>query len=308
MTPADIPAQALHEHLVRQGVWLDVGSWRFHVRSSETAITQALHQLYADYPLQLSDPGFADFHVVVRRPAGLRRLVQPQVVFEYNDDQPFQPFPAEQAVPMLEWGMNWCVSSTTAHMLILHAAVLERGGRALVMPAPPGHGKSTLTAGLVVRGWRLLSDELAMIDLDAGALHPFTRPVSLKNRSIEVIRAFAPEHLVSAPVRDTIKGDIAYLRAPRASVQRAGEPAGPGWLVFPRYRADAVAARFEPVPKAQAFREVAAQAFNYHVLGRQGFEAAAKLIDGCDCRSFEYARLDEAVDAFAAMADLDAGD
>jgi predicted ATPase len=30
----------------------------------------------------------------------------------------------------------------------------------VILPAPPGSGKSTLCAALVTRGWRLLSDEL----------------------------------------------------------------------------------------------------------------------------------------------------
>jgi hypothetical protein len=42
--------------------------------------------------------------------------------------------------------------------------VLERGGRALLLPAPSGSGKSTLCAGLAFNGWRLLSDELALLD------------------------------------------------------------------------------------------------------------------------------------------------
>jgi predicted ATPase len=33
--------------------------------------------------------------------------------------------------------------------------VVERDGHALILPAMPGSGKSTLTAALVQRGWRL---------------------------------------------------------------------------------------------------------------------------------------------------------
>ena len=52
--------------------------------------------------------------------------------------------------------------------LIIHAAVVEKNGLAAILPAPPGSGKGTLTAGSVLSGWRLLSDELTLIDRLSG--------------------------------------------------------------------------------------------------------------------------------------------
>ena len=277
-----------------------MAAWVFHVRSDDARVASGIQQLYRDYEIEVDDPGFADFHIRVRRPRTWRRWLTPQVVFEVEGERPFHPFPAAQAMPMLEWGMNWCVSNFTNHLLVLHSAVLERNGRAVLMPAPPTHGKSTLCAGLVARGWRLLSDELALIDLDTGVLHPFTRPISLKNQSIDVVRAFAPEATITEPVRDTVKGDIAYFRPPGESVARSGEPATPGYVVFPRYRKGA-AARFTPLEKSEAFRQLAEQAFNYYVLGRHAFEAVAGLIDRSDCFNFEYEGLDSGVAAFEAL-------
>jgi HprK-related kinase A len=297
---SDLPVDTFRRQLGAQGIWLPVSSWVFHLRSDDARVAHGLQLLYGDYAVALDDPGFADFHVQVRRARGLRRWMTAQVVFEVDGDQPFHPFPASQAMPMLEWGMNWCVSNFTNHLLVLHSAVLEREGRAVLLPAPPGHGKSTLCAALAARGWRLLSDELALVDLHTGLLHPFPRPISLKNRSIDVISAFAPGAVLSAPVRDTVKGDIAYVRPPPESVRRSEEPATPGWLVFPRYRPGSTA-RFLPLHKADAFKQLAEQAFNYYVLGRLAFETVAGLIDRCDCFSFEYETLESGVAAFEAL-------
>jgi predicted ATPase len=46
---------------------------------------------------------------------------------------------------------------------MLHAAVVEKNGKALILPALPGSGKSTLSAALAMNGWRFLSDEFTMI-------------------------------------------------------------------------------------------------------------------------------------------------
>ena len=149
----------------------------------------ALH--YASHPIESLD-GFADFHVRIARPKNIRRWLQPQVVFQLDDEAPFAPLPFAQAFPMLEWGLNWCVANLCHQYLTIHAAVVEKSGRALILPAPPGSGKSTLCAGLVNRGWRLLSDELTLIERETGLIVPLPRPISLKNNSIRVIKSFAP--------------------------------------------------------------------------------------------------------------------
>ena len=201
--------------------------------------------------------------------------------------------------------MNWCISAHAHQFLILHAAVLERGGVALIMPAPPGSGKSTLCAALALSGWRLLSDELALIDPGSGRVWPLCRPVSLKNRSIEVIRHFAPEAVFGPVAEGTAKGSVAHLRVRDADVERMDEPARPGWVVFPRYRPGAATA-LEPRPRASTVVELARNAFNMPVLAERGFHALADLVTDSHCHDFCYSRLNEAVACFDALADAGA--
>jgi HprK-related kinase A len=171
----------------------------------------------------------------------------------------------------------------------------------VLLPAPPGSGKSTLCAALVTRGWRLLSDEMTLVRLDDGAVLPLPRPVSLKNESIGVIRAYAPDAVLSTPVANTNKGTIAHLKAPGASIARAGDPARPAFIVFPRYEAQAPTS-LVPLPKARAFMGVAENAFNYQVLGQRGFTALGALIDATTAFEFRYSRLDDAVQLFERLA------
>jgi hypothetical protein len=204
---------------------------------------------------------------------------------------------------MLEWGLNWCVSAHCHQYLVIHAAVIARGGLAVVLPAPSGSGKSTLCAGLVYGGgWRLLSDELALVDPASGEVTPLARPVSLKNASIDVIRRFAPQAALSPVVHDTQKGSVAHLQAPADSVRRAAEPARPRWVVLPRYEAGAKAV-LAPLPRGQAFMQLADSAFNYDLHGAEGFRVLADLVEGCGCYEFTYADLEDAVRIFDALAE-----
>jgi len=285
--------------LRRQGINLRIGPFVVRVKSSIPDVIEGIRLLYADYP-QERNSTFADFHVRLAPPGSPRRWFRPQVLFFFDGSVPFKPLPLNQAFPLFEWGLNWCVAKHVNQYLILHAGVVEKGGHAVIMAAQPGFGKSTLCAGLVARGWRLLSDELAMVSLEDGRLIPLPRPVSLKNDSIDVIRNFAPEMTIGRESADTTKGTVAHMKAPRNSIARANEHANPAWVICPKYEKGAQT-HLEPRSKAQTFMHVIKNAFNYSVLGIRGFQAATALIDACDCYNFTYSSLDEAISIFDAL-------
>jgi len=297
---AGLTRAELARRLRQEGLVLRTGPFATRIRSDIPALAEGLVRLYADYQVEAS-ADFADFQLNLMRSRGWRRWFRPQARFDFDGFAPFTPLPQEQALAMFEWVMNWCVSNHAHGYLIVHAAVVEKNGGAIILPAPPGSGKSTLCAALVMRGWRLLSDELALVRRSDGLLAPLARPVSLKNASLDVIRAFAPDARFGPQVHGTAKGTVGHLVAPAASVARAAEPARALRVVFPRYEAGA-ATSMEPVAKARTFMRLADNAFNYALLGRDGFEVLGRLVDGCEGSDFTYSSLDEAVALFDALA------
>lgn len=295
-TAPDEICTALKKDGAGGGLHLRMGPYVARIRTPLPAVGEAVLALYRHHAL--ADPsGFVDFDVAVRRPSTLRSAWRPQVAFEFEGEQPFNPLPGDQGFPMLEWGLNWCVYGQCHQHLTLHAAVLERNGRALLLPAPSGSGKSTLCAALAFSGWRLLSDELALIEPAAGELLPLPRPVSLKNASIDVIRRFAPQVEFGSVVEETVKGIVAHFAPPAAAVQASEQRAAPGWVVFPRYVAGAPA-RLAPIERARSFMRLVENAFNYDIFGAEGFELLASVVDRSRCHEFEYGDLGEAVALF----------
>ncbi len=292
MNVGELSPESLAQRLTRDGVALRTGPFVSHVTTSLPELAAPFRFLYADFPLDES--GIADFHVRLAPSSPLRRWWRPKVDFLFDGARAFQPFPRRLALPLLEWGLNWCVYHHANQFLIVHAAVAERDGRAIVLPGRPGAGKSTLCAALVSGGWRLLSDEFALLRPADGALVALPRPLSLKDRSIEVIRRLAPQAALGPACADTRKGTVVHMKPPADSVRRAGEPATPAWLVFPTYDA-AAETRLEPLAKARAFFRLADNAFNYHVLGATGFEAVSRLIDGCPCYDLAYSSIEDAL-------------
>ncbi len=269
------------------------------IRSDIDQVAEGIRTLYADFPLADEDT-FCDFPVEVSYAGGLRRYLRPQVIFRFEGMQPFKPLPGSQAIAMLEWGLNWVFTNHAQHYLIIHAAVLEREGAGLIMAAPPGSGKSTLCAGLALRGWRLLSDELAMIGLEDGLLTPLPRPISLKNSSIDLVTGL-PGHPVIGPVaHDTAKGDVAHMKPPRDSVEAALVRVKPRWVLFPKYEAGS-SCSIDRMGKAATFMGLLNNAFNYPRLGQTGFESMSRLVDECDGYTARYGSLDQIVPALESL-------
>lgn len=280
------------------GLSLQVGEYVVRVSSTLPSVAAGLGLLYADFDLA---PGaFADFPIEIAPRRALRRKFAPEAVFLFDGARPFLPLPRPQAYAFFEWALNWCVANHVLDRLVLHAAVVERGGRALVLAGAPGSGKSTLCAALVVRGWRLLSDEFGLAKPGGASLTPLPRPVSLKNASIELIRARAPEVALSPPVMDTHKGVISHMRPPTSDVERMAEPATAQWLLFPRFEQGAKL-RLAERQDVSTFAGLVENAFNYSVLGETGFRTAAALVHAARGYDLTFGDLD---DACAAVEDL----
>lgn len=292
----------LRKQLAGDGIWLRTGPFSLRLQSKLPHVAEGLFELYGQFEVRDTQNAFADFHVEINSPGLLRRWFRPQVNFSFDGNLPFKPLPLDQAYPLLEWGLNWCVTMHAHQYLIIHAGVVEKNGLAAILPAPPGSGKSTLTAGLVLSGWRLLSDELTLIDRKTGLIHPLPRPISLKNASIPIIRDFNSQAFINRASHDTAKGTVAHMRPPRESVRRQHEPARPGWVIFPKWRADAPA-ELTPRSRAETFIYLAQNAFNYSHLGVDGFRVGTQLIEQTDCYDFEYGQLDQAVITFNQLAD-----
>ena len=283
---------ALSRQLVADGLRLDLGLVRLSIRSDEPSLAGQLAEVYGQFTPS-HDTDWCDMHVSLLRATGLRRWLQPQVRFIADSRMEFDPFPADHALPLLEWGVNWLIGRRMNDVLLLHAGTLERNGRALVMPALPGSGKSTLSAALSLRGWRLLSDEFGAYDPQAGAFRAVLKPVALKNQSIDVIRHFQPQAELGPSFLKTRKGTVAHLAPSLDAVLRRHQTALPGMLVLPRWQAGSNTV-LEPVPPQVAFTSMAFNAFNYAVLGADGFRAVMALVRGMPAWRLQYSDLEDA--------------
>ncbi|MBK1642075.1 HprK-related kinase A [Chromatium okenii] len=293
MMISELTATELQARLTTAGLCFGCGPFRLRLNSSLRLLFPVLHKLYAHYPVY-DHSGVDDYRMTLDWASPLRRWLRPVVRFSADGPAPFTDVSIEQAFPTLEWGMNWCIAVRAHHVLMLHAAVVERHGRVLVLPAAPGSGKSTLCAALSHSGWRLFSDEFGLVQPEDATFIPIPRLISLKNQSINVIRQFSATAHIGSTYHGTHKGSVAHIRPPLASITRMKESAPAGWVIFPRWQAGA-ALTLQPIAKDRAFMMIASNAFNYEVLGELAFKAVAHIVKNCEIYSLVYSDLAQAI-------------
>ena len=141
LTVAQLPAGQLAARLAGTGLYLQTGAFVTRLQSTIPGVVHGVGLMYADYPLG-PDDGYADFHLRMVRPLNWRRWLRPQVQLLADGLAPFKPLPLAQAYPMFEWGLNWCISSRARSYLMLHAAVVEKNGRAASCRRRPARARA----------------------------------------------------------------------------------------------------------------------------------------------------------------------
>ena len=274
---------------MRHQAWMEVGPVTFRVGSAWAGPVEALHRLYDGYP----DPGgIADYSVRLEPAKPWRRWLRPSVAIGGDYVLPdAAPLPLAHGLVAAEMAMNLQMALGERRFLLLHAASVEKDGRALILTGESGAGKSTLSAMLGERGWRFMGDEFALLEPATGLLHPFPRPVSLKNEAIQVMEAqIGPERFGPA-MEGTPKGRIRHLRPRAEAVARMGEAARPALILFPRF---GKARDLRPVGAAEAFMRLTQASTNYVAMGERSYDALIGLVRSCPAAAVDYPDADAA--------------
>lgn len=261
-----------------------VGPRTFRIGSDWRAPVDAINDLYRDYPAPTLP--IPDFTVRLEAARLGRRLIRPMIAISGDYTLP-EAVPQSLAHGLIaaEMAMNLHIALGERQYLLLHASVVEKNGRALIMTGESGSGKSTLSALLASKGWRFLGDEFALIDPIDGRLHPFPRPVSLKNEAIAVMQSACPTAHFGPMQVGTAKGDICHMVPPIDAIAAMMEPTLPTLILFPAF---GLPTEVRQVGPSEAFVRLTDASTNYTALGEAGFDALTRLVTRVPAIAVDY--------------------
>jgi hypothetical protein len=93
----------------------------------------------------------------------------------------------EAAVVHALHGLDELAVSGSPGALLFHAGAVERDGKVVVVLGLSGKGKSTLTAALVRRGFRYLTDEIVAVDVGTREVRPYPKALDLHPGSLDLL-------------------------------------------------------------------------------------------------------------------------
>ena len=282
---------AISRDALSAGIRYKIGPFTTVLRSNSDQIFDCFSELYAFYDF-VGEESFVDFEISVTDRRNLIRGRQSH--FRAGLEAPFPPHDPKHALPLLEWGTNWCVAQTCNAFLVLHCGVVHFNGRTFLLPASPGSGKSTLSVSLDQMGAQLLSDEFGLLNPDTLEAQSYPRLVPIKNDAISVIRTSFPKATLGPTIANTRKGTIAHYRPTKQSIEGPSSRK-PDAIYFPMFDRTAKPS-LSHMPKEEAFIKLTNNAFNYHLLGKVAFDTLAQLVNDCETCAFTYSSTESALE------------
>jgi len=201
--------------------------------------------------------------------------------------------PADEILAHLDVAVNSTAVEKLGHRyLFFHAGAVALGEAGVILPAPPGSGKTTLVAGLIAAGFRYFSDEVAVLDPSSSRLMPFPKSLFVKHGAQGVLASRYPLLASQAP-SSRLGGELVWYLPP----PRDAWPLGPVsvWaVIFPRYDPSQPTSLVE-IPRSLALQGLLKQSFNLGFHHAQGISAAVAMLRGAACYALTVGDLDQAV-------------
>ena len=200
----------------------------------------------------------------------------------------------------LEYKIYTLLIDRLSNYYLIHAGVVAHNDKAIVLPASPGGGKTTLIAGLIKNGFTYFTDEIGIIDPHTLEVYPFLKPLNMKIGSLPLFDNFEPEMELIDENEMSIEDKIHHVFVKSASVQTINKPVAVGKIVFVRYNPNEKST-LTPISRANAIFEMAKCSFNQYRFKDEGIAILDRLARGCECYQLKFDHVGNAVDLLKSL-------
>lgn len=216
-----------------------------------------------------------------------------RMVYQTQDRDPL--------VPYLKWFVNNDVLDHLTSYYQLHAGVVSRDGKGIILPGPSRSGKTTLVLGLLMNGFRYLSDEFALIDPKTQQVIPFPRNLYLyKSRDAAPVLSLSENGKETASKLSYAESTFSFLF--HVPVEQRGEPCPVNYVIFPTY-SPGEKPRLTKMSKGSALLGMIKASLNFFDHSKSATDILVDLLQNADCYSLTTGHLRSTVDLLLDLSD-----
>jgi len=177
-------------------------------------------------------------------------------------------------------------------LAMMHAMAVVYEGKSIIMSAPSGYGKSTLTAALLKEGYSYLGDDLIPIQRSNHHITPLPTSLSIKKGSWSVLNSRYPE-LNESDIYNSRGRHVRYLNPSKYIKTELNLPVTA--LIFSQYKAQQNTI-LKPISKIEALQRLLEnEIWLGHPLKNDVLSEFLTWLNKIPVFSFSYSQLDQAV-------------
>jgi len=268
-------------------------SYTFRLTSEHDAFGAWFDTLVGALPIADADADVAEWSLVAtadEHPTRWRFLVD-------GEEQGSGEAPDRVATTMIQTLNSQVVQHWPG--VVCHAGCVSFDGRAILLPADPESGKTTLTCGLVRAGFDYVTDEGAAFVSGTTRIEPYPKPLSLDPGSWFLFPELEPE-----PPEGIVDGEMSQWPIAPASIrpEAVSGPCDAAFIVFPKYVEGATTA-LAPIGRAEALVELAKNTFEFNQHSRARLEQLTHVVRASDCHRLTVGSLDDAIACIRELVD-----
>ena len=296
------PHKAIPSHSVPP-LYLEFLGLTFCVTSSQAGLLDDVSQLMREF--RRNPLTHVTYLIEIRQaPPSLLKLKNNRknvrtVQIRINGRIRYRQVPIAELGPYLEWIINSLVvraSWAQDRYCLLHAAVVVKGRKGILISGRSGSGKSSLSLALLYRhGYQYLTDEIACWDTQTKKIVAYPKAIMLKERGFLRFQQTYPKLQTHMWDSKRFSQKVCFFNPTNKSPSRVRKTATIHMVIFPRYR-ERERIRVAPLPKAQAILRLQKERFDSAGFGQGDFDTLSGLLSDASVSKVLYHNVFEAAD------------
>ncbi len=198
------------------------------------------------------------------------------------------------AISSLEWLVTTSILNIIlSPFLLLHAGgIVNNNKKAMLIVAAAEAGKSSTVTGLLLKGFKCLSDDVVLIDTDSEDVHFVPRSFKISKD----LHRHLPELNNKLDVTNTTTVEEQYIRFNPERICRDpfSNASEVGWIIFLTNNGSA-GCKLRPVGQIEALRLFFQETLNIEDHGYKCIDRIASIIEGSVCYEMNRGNLDETI-------------
>ncbi len=211
----------------------------------------------------------------------------------------YRHVPINELGPFLEWIINSLVVRASwgqDRYCLIHAAVVVKGRKGILISGMSGSGKSSLSLALLYRhGYQYLTDEIACWDTKTKKIVAYPKAIMLKERGFLRFQQTYPQLHTHMWDSKRFSQKVCFFMPTQKASSRVRKTANINLVIFPRYR-ERENLRISSLPKAQALLSLQKERFDSIGFGQGDFDTLSGLLSGTSVSRILYHNVFEAAD------------